>query len=62
MKDIKKYELYTKMTDAIYDYKFGNGTKEAARNATEAFAEYCGITYERACDIAMEVFDPMWDI
>lgn len=36
--------------------------KEAARKATKAFAEYCGITYERACDIAMEVFDPMWDI
>lgn len=56
MKDIKKHELYSKMTDAIYDYKFGNGTKEAARNATEAFAEYCGITYERAHDIATEVF------
>lgn len=56
MKDIKKYELHTKMTDAIYDHKFGNGTKEAARNATEAFADYRGITYERACDIAMEIF------
>lgn len=50
------------MTDAIYDCKSGNGTKEAARNATKAFAEYCGITYERACDIAMEVFDPCFDI
>lgn len=56
MKDIKKHELYYKMTDAIYDYKFGNGIKEAARNATKVFAEYCGITYERACDIAMEIF------
>lgn len=56
MKDIKKHELHYKMTDAIYDCKFGNGTKEAARNATEAFAGYCGITYERAYDIAMEVF------
>lgn len=56
MKDIKKRELYDKMIEAIYDYKFENGTKEAARNATKAFAEYCGITYERACAIAMEIF------
>lgn len=56
MKDIKKRELYDKMIEAIYDYKFENGTKEAARNATKVFAEYCGITYERACDIAMEIF------
>lgn len=56
MKDIKKIELYYKMTDAIYAYKFENGTKAAAMNAAKAFAEYCGITYERACAIAMEVF------
>lgn len=60
MKDIKKfakkYELYGKMIEAVYDYKFENGTKEAAMNATKAFAECCGITYERACDIAMEIF------
>lgn len=53
MKDAKKIELYNKMIEAIYDYKFENGTKEAAKNATKAFAEYCGITYERACAIAM---------
>lgn len=56
MMDAKKYELYNKMIEAIYDYKFENGTKEAAKNATKAFAEYCGITYERACAIAMEIF------
>ena len=56
MMDAKKYELYNKMTEAVYGYKFENGTKEAAMNAVKAFAEYCGITYERACDIAMEIF------
>lgn len=35
------------MVEAVYDYKFENGTKEAARNATKTFAEFCGITYER---------------
>lgn len=52
----KKLQLYGKMVEAVYDYKFENGTKEAARNATEAFAEFCDITYERACEIAMEIF------
>lgn len=56
MEDIEKRELYDKMVEAIYDYKFKNGTKEAARNATEVFAECCGVTHERARDIAMEIF------
>lgn len=55
MKDTRKLQLYGKMIEAVYDYKFENGTKEAARNATKAFAEFCGITYEKACDIAMEI-------
>lgn len=56
MMDARKHELYTKMTEAVYEYKFENGTKEAAKSATKAFAEYCGITYEHACDIAIEIF------
>lgn len=51
----KKLQLYGKMVEAVYDYMFENGSKEAARNATEAFAEFCGITYEMACDIALDI-------
>lgn len=56
MMDARKHELYTKMTEAVYEYKFKNGTKESAMSATQTFAEYCGITYEHACDIAIEIF------
>lgn len=34
---------------------FAIARAESARNATNAFAEFCGISYERACDIAMEI-------
>lgn len=58
----KKKELFFNMVDAVIAYKEAHTTENAAtseynaaRKATEAFAEFSGISYERAVQLALEI-------
>lgn len=58
----KKQELFSKMVEAVIAYKEAHtienaATSEhnAARKATEAYADFSGISYERAAKIALEI-------
>ena len=58
----KKHELFDNMVDAVIAYKEAHtaenqATSEynAARKATEAYAEFSGISYERAAQLALEI-------
>lgn len=58
----KKQELFDTMVEAIIAYKEAHTTKNAAtseynaaRKATEAYAEFSGISYERAAQLALEI-------
>ena len=62
MKDSKKQELFANMVNAISEYKSNNevhstsdGLYEKAQQATSEYANYSGITYERACQLALEL-------
>lgn len=55
MKDAKEVGLCSKTIEAICGCHYADGTKEAAENATRAFAGCCGITCERARAIAVEI-------
>ena len=56
MNDKKAAKLYEAMVNAAYDYKFEGGSKELASKAASEYAEYKGISYERACSLAVECF------
>lgn len=62
-----KAQLFKNMTNAIVAYQNHCDTANngfhiddeyyaAAKAAGQAYADYCGITYERAVQIAMELF------
>lgn len=58
----KKKELFFNMVDAVIAYKEAHTTENAAtseynaaRKATEDFAEFSGISYERAVQLALEI-------
>lgn len=60
----KKQELFDTMIDAITDYKEAHTTENkatseynAARKATEAYAEFSGISYERAAQLALVIIN-----
>lgn len=52
----EKAALFNQMFDAVYAYKFGDGTYEDAKSAASAYAEHSNISYQRACDVVMELF------
>ena len=58
----KKQELFDNMVDAVIAYKEAHTTENkatseynAARKATESYAEFSGISYERAAQLALEI-------
>ena len=58
----KKSELFDKMVEAVIAYKEAHTSENAAtseynaaRKATEAYAEFSGISYERAAQLALEI-------
>lgn len=60
--DEKKAELFEAMVEAVANYKEEHSTKNpasdlyaSAQEATEAYAEYSGISYERAAQLALEI-------
>ena len=60
----KKQELFGTMVEAIIAYKEAHTTENkatseynTARKATEAYAEFGGISYERAAQLALEIIN-----
>lgn len=60
----KKSELFNKMIEAVIAYKEAHTTENAAaseynaaRKATEAYAEFSGISYKRAAQLALEIIN-----
>lgn len=62
--DLIKADLYLKMVEAVIAYTSLKGVTRQekdpqlytnAKNACKEYADHSGITYKKACDIAMEI-------